>query len=235
MNSFSVLIWYAFRMNNFFEGKDFKNSQFRALIPSYYPAEYQNYISEEIKLLKQIVKTKTVLEAGVGIGRLIPILAPFVKKFVGVDNALLMLQKAKSEAHKFKNVEIIEGNLENLSSIFSKNYFDTSLCLWNTLGNVEDEVRVLKELLEVTKDFIIITVYKKGMLEQRKNWYRTVGISIKEIDEKNEIFFSHSGLRSKSYSIEDIKEICKKVGLTLKDHRVLSGVMLWAELVKVEI
>lgn len=215
----------------FFKGADFKDKEFKALIPKYYPLKYQRYIEEEEELLKtKVAGAKSILEAGVGIGRLIPELSPLVKEFVGIDNADLMLKQAKKIAKGFSNVKIVKGDLEKLSTIFPKKYFDFSLCVWNTLGNVKDEVVILKELSKITSKSIFITVYLKGTLEDRKNWYKTVGIKIKKIDEINEIFYSVSGLKSKSYSLDDIKMLAKKSGLRIKESKILAGVILWIEL-----
>lgn len=215
----------------FFEGKDFEKEEFKALIPKYYPKKYKDYIKEETNLLKRRVKgAKRILEAGVGIGRLISELAPLVEEFIGIDNANLMIKKSKEIAKNFANVKIIKYDLERLSKLFRKNYFDYSLCIWNTLGNIKNEVRVLKELRRITKKEIIITVYKKGTLKDRINWYETVGIKIKKIDNKNEIFYSESGLKSKSYNLEDIKRISKKAGLKIKNYKILGNVILWVEL-----
>ena len=81
--------------DEFFEGSDFEGTEFKALMPKYYPPKYQEYIREETELLKSRVKgSNRILEAGVGIGRLIPELAPLVKEFVGIDNADLMIKKS---------------------------------------------------------------------------------------------------------------------------------------------
>lgn len=219
--------------DGFFEGRDFEGGEFKALIPKYYPPKYKRYIEEETRLLKlKLKRANRILEAGIGIGRLIPELAPIVKEFVGIDNADLMLKKSKEIAKNFTNVNIIKGNLENLSELFLPKYFDFSLCVWNTFGNLEDEVTVLKELAKVTSKSIFITVYHKGTLDDRKKWYKTVGVKISKIDEKNEIFYSESGLKSKSYSLEDIKEIAKASNLQIKDSRILAKVILWVELCK---
>jgi len=159
-------------------------------------------------------------------------LAPIVKEFVGIDNADLMLEESSKVAQKFRNVRIVRGDLENLSKIFPNNHFDFSICVWNTLGNVKEESLVLKEISKVTSKSIFVTVYLKGTLEDRKNWYKTVGVNIRKIDEKNETFYSESGLKSKSYSPEDMKKIAKKAGLNIKEHKILNGVILWAELTK---
>lgn len=219
-------------MNDFFEGKDFERGKFKALMPEYYPQKYQKYIRQETALLKKKIKrAKRVLEAGVGIGRLIPELAPLTREFVGVDNANLMLAKSTEIARKFSNVKIVKGNLEKLRRFFPKKYFDFSLCLWNTLGNVNREVQVLKELTAVTKRSIFITVYHKGTLDDRKEWYKTVGIRIVRIDPKREIFYSESGLTSKSYNLGDIQKLAEKAALTVREATVLAGVVLWVELV----
>jgi len=218
--------------NKFFEGKDFKN-KFKALIPKYYPLEYKKYIKEEQKLIINKVKgSNKVLEAGVGIGRIIPFIAPKIKLFVGIDNANLMLTESRQISKKYKNVEIRELDIEELNQNYPTNYFDYSLCIWNTLGNVKNEVKVLSQLSKVTSKEIIITVYKKGTIENRKNWYNKVGIDIKKIDSKKEIFYTSSGLKSKSYNLEDIKKIAKKTNLKIKKHKVLSNVILYIELSK---
>ena len=162
--------------DGFFGGKDFGGDDFRALMPEYYPSKYRKYIGEETRFLKAALKgSSRVLEAGVGIGRLIPELAPIVGELVGVDNSKLMLGESREIAENFSNVKIVEGNLEDLSKIFPAKYFDYSLCIWNTLGNVKNEVLVLKQLAAVTKKSIIVTVYIKGPLKDRERWYDTVG------------------------------------------------------------
>lgn len=165
-----------------------------------------------------------------GIGRLIPILSPLVKEFVGVDRANLMLKKSKEVAKNFPNVKIIKGDLEKLNKVFPQNYFDYTLCVWNTLGNVKNEVKVLKQFGEITSKSIFITVYKKGTLKDRTNWYKTVGIKIARIDKKNEIFYSESGLKSKSYSLDELKNIAEQSGLKIKREKVLNNVILLVEL-----
>ena len=167
-----------------------------------------------------------------GTGRLIPKLAPIVDELIGVDSADLMLKKSQEVAKKFSNVKIIKGKLENLSNLFPEDYFDFSLCVWNTLGNVQDEVKILNEISRVTLKSIFITVYHKGTLEDRKNWYKTVGVKISKVDENNEISYSESGLKSKSYSLEDIRKIANKSNLKINDSRIIAGVILWVELHK---
>ncbi|MDI6722359.1 MAG: class I SAM-dependent methyltransferase [Candidatus Aenigmarchaeota archaeon] len=216
----------------FFEGEDFRDGEFRSLIPKYYPPKYRKYVEEEVELLKSRIPCNSrILEAGVGIGRLVPELAPLVEEFIGIDNSDFMIKKSKEGGENFSNVKIIKSDIENVDRLFPEKYFDYSLCLWNTLGNVEDEILALKKLSKVTKKSIFVTVYKKGTLKDRKDFYKTVGIKIKRIDEKNEIFYSKSGLRSRSYSLNGIGEIAKSSNLRIKGSRILGEVMFFAEFV----
>lgn len=143
-----------------------------------------------------------------------------------------MLKQARLVAKDFKNTKIINCNLEDLDKFYPKDYFDYSLCVWNTLGNTNKEELVLKKLAKITKNSIIITVYKKGTIKERKNWYKTVGIEIKKIDEDNEIFYSTSGLKSKSYSEDDLRLMASKSRLKIKRIMNLNGVIIFAELCK---
>jgi len=227
------ILKFKFMKEKFFEGADFKNKYFKALIPIYYPPDYRRYIKEETVLLKRKIKgSNKILEAGVGIGRLIPELAPLVKKFIGIDVADLMLKQSRKISKKYKNVKIIKLNIEDAPNKFARNYFDYSLCVWNTLGNIKSEENVLKQLAKITAKSIFITVYKKGTLKKRKNWYKTVGVKIKKIDKRKEIFYSESGLKSKSYNLNDIKKIASRAKLKIADYKILNGVIFWIELTK---
>lgn len=217
--------------NDFFAGKDFSGTPFKALMPRYYPKEYQEYIKQETRLLKNEVSGKTsVLEAGVGNGRIIPAVAPKVKRLIGIDSSDVLLREAILKSKRYQNVQIINGYLENLGKIFPKSHFDLSLCIWNTLGNVKDETKVLKELRKVTSGEIIITVYLKGTLKNRLNWYKTLGIKIDKVDREKEIFYTKSGLRSKSYSIQDMVELADQSGLKITEIKVLNNVMMWVKM-----
>ncbi len=214
-----------------FDGAGFEDSLYKPLLPQYYPQEYKKYIKEEVQLLrKRVMGASSILEAGVGIGRLIPELAPLVKEFVGIDKSDFMMKTSRRVAKKFSHVTIIQGDLEKLDTLFMPKHFDFSLCMWNTLGNVYDDVLVLKQLGNVTKKSIFVTVHKKGEITKRKNWYATVGITPKKVDEEHEIFYFEGGVPSRSYSLADLTSMAKQANLTILSSKTLGGVVLWAEL-----
>lgn len=214
-----------------FEGGSYLGD-YKPLMPKYYPLQYQKYIEEEVGLLRhKLGGSEVVLEAGVGIGRLIPIISPLVSKLVGVDNSDYMIEKSREVASQFKNVEIYKANLEEIVNNYPENFFDYSLILWNTLGNVANEVDILKSLAYVTKKEIVITVHKKGAIAHRKNWYETVGIKVKQVD-KDETVYTEDGLRSKSYNFEDLSSLASLSGLKVKEQKDLAGVVIWITLSK---
>ena len=219
-----------------FDGKGFEKLQYKPLMPRYYTSEYKSYIEEETKLLKKnlrgIGSKHKILEAGVGIGRLIPIIAPLAKEFVGIDNSRFMLDKAKKVGSKFPNVRIIEGDLEKVSSLFPPNYFDFTLLLWNTLGNISDETKVMRGLSKITKKRIFVTVHLKGKIKERERWCKKIGQKILKIDVENEIFYFEGNIKSKAYNFEDINEIAKKSRWVVKAEGILGGAVLSVELSK---
>ena len=151
-----------------------------------------------------------------------------MKEIIGIDNAVAMVDMAKKYEKEFPNFLAINGNLGDLSRLFAEKYFEFSLCIGNTLGNVENEKEVLKELAKVTEKSIFITVFKKGTMEERKEFYKTLGIEIKKID-KNETFYAENSLQSKAYSIEELETLAREANLTLKESKDLNSLILWAE------
>jgi hypothetical protein len=141
-----------------------------------------------------------------------------------------MIKQSNKIAQKFNKVKIIKENIEDLNKRFPKDYFDYSLILWNTLGNVKDEIVVLNNLKQITKKGILITPFLRGNVEKRKEWYKSVGIELDHIDEGTETVYSKSGLLSRSYTLEDFRRFAKETGLILKRHKILSEVCIFVEL-----
>lgn len=215
---------------DFFEGKDFNKEEFRPLNPKYYPKVYQDYIKEETEIVQKIVKgSDRILDVGVGTGRMVPLYAPLVKEYIGIDNAKYMISQANKVAQQFSNVKILKEDIESLNKKFTKHYFDYSLILWNTLGNVKNEVVALNNLKEITKKSILVTTFHRGHWDKRKEWYKSVGIELDHVDEKTETVYSKSGLLSRSYQLDNFKRFAKEIGLRLKQHKLLSDVCIFVE------
>lgn len=163
-------------------------------------------------------------------GRSIPIIAPHVTQLTGVDNSRYMLRRAGRVARDFPNVDIRESPLEDLSDRFPRGYFDHAVCAWSTLGNVENDAKVLREIASVTSKSVILTLHARGALSKRRAWYKHVGVKPESVDSKTQTFVSQTGLTSRAYPLEDVKRLARQSGLSLLKHGMLGGVMLWAEL-----
>ena len=149
---------------------------------------------------------------------------------IGVDKAELMVEQAEESARDYANVKVVKGELEKLAELFPKEYFDVCVCAWNTLGNVQAEAKVLSQFREVTNGPILVSVFLKGTLGQRKNWYKAVGIELDHVDSASETVYTKTGLTSKAYSLKEITALAKQVGLGVKDSKVLNNLVLWVEL-----
>ena len=213
--------------NEFFKGKLY-SGDFKGLMPRYYTPRYKKYIIEETKLLKQKISGR-ILEAGVGIGRLIPVLAPRATELVGIDNSAFMLKKSREVAASFSNVRVLKADLENLSVYFPFHYFDYSLCLWNTLGNVRHPIKALKELAAVTDHSIFTSVFYKKTIKERIKFYKAVDVKVLKIDQITETFYL-DGFVSQSFDEHDIQKLATRAGLYVKESAILGGVVLWSEL-----
>ena len=213
----------------FFEDHPHTGVGARLFDPAYYPDKYQCYLREETGLLQDKLRgPNTVLDAGVGTGRLIPTLAPLVNRYVGIDNADSMVEAAQVIARAFENVDIKSGDLMNLEGLFPAHPFDYCFCVLNTLGNVADEAQVLRQLAGVTKKSVYLTVCLKGTVKDRREWYDMLGITY--TFNADEVAYFEEGLRSKAYSLDDIARLAEASGLRVIDHRILGEVMLWTEL-----
>jgi len=89
--------------------------------------------------------------------------------------------------------------------------------MMNTVGNQQDETKILESALQVS-DRMIFTLYKKGSEQIRKEIYKARGH--KDFSLKNFCFYFNDdwvkGTISKSYSIADIKKICSKIDCKAK-------------------
>lgn len=218
--------------NNFFESSTYKDGIFKGLLPEYYPPKYKQYIHEEVALLKSKLNgARRILEAGVGIGRLIPELAPIVHEFIGIDNAQFMLNKSKEISSNYQNVKLVGEKIENLSNLYPEDFFDFSLCVWNTFGNLDDQVVALKELSRVTEKSLFITVFHKGTASDRLDFYKNVEVEVVDIDKENEIYYL-KGYTSRTFDADDITRLANKAGMRVLGSKILGGVMLWVELSK---
>jgi ubiquinone/menaquinone biosynthesis C-methylase UbiE len=191
---------------------------------SQFPTEFQQYAQEEAQLVRQVVTgSESLLDAGCGEGRTIPLLAPLVAKYTGIDIDPARLELAQSYFVKYPNVTLCQLDARSLSDRFGKNAFYHSISLFNTLGCIEEPALALKNMADVTTKHLFFTVMKKGLLPLREKYYQTLNIPY-TIDQTSETIFSQvwsAGVRS--YSRNELELLAKKAGICIADLGTLAN------------
>ncbi|HHD92075.1 MAG TPA: hypothetical protein ENL06_00410 [Candidatus Portnoybacteria bacterium] len=118
-----------------------------------------------------------------------------------------------------------------MSGVFPENFFETSVCLWNTIGNIEEDKKAIEEMFKITSQRCFITTLRRGNLKERINYYKSYGVNF-EVDEDNEIFYSDAWGIVRSYRKEDFKKICKEVGFKVVEIVDLGKIAFGIELKK---
>lgn len=194
--------------------------------------EYQKYFAQEYDLIKKYVFGET-LDVGCGQCRVLPYINNQIKKYIGFDHDKKMLDNMKIKlSEKYNNVQLICGDANELSKYFS-NFVDSTICLWNTLSVMGNEIHLLEEMKKVTKGPIIITLAAKNKktLEVRTKYYQTMGLE-HHIDETTHSITSEAWGVSKAYKIEDMKTLAKKSGLKVSECDLLGELGIYAILMR---
>jgi len=194
------------------------------------PAAYQEYMeAERVWLDESISKTPSLLDVGCGKGRLLSFLKELTDTYTGIDLDSDAISSAKSMEDQDISFEVLDT--QNLSKRFSENTFTTTVCLWNTIGNIEEDTEALSEMFKVTSGKAYISGIKKGMLEDRKAYYEAYDIDY-ELDEDKEIFYSKDWGMVRAYDVNDFSLMCASVGFTVVKVVNLGKIAFGVELSK---
>ena len=188
--------------------------------PLYYWYEMCDAESKEIMKFLEDKKPKKILELGCGSGRIINILLKdsSIEEIFAVDkdNRIVEIMKPYFEGNE--NVHIVNQDVRD----FLKNNgdFDLALTMMNTFGNIDD-LEVIKLVANHSKN-LIFTVYDRKYWEERKTIYEDRGHGDFKI--KNRDYYFNDcwvkGLKSKSYTEEDLKKICGQIGKKYKIRKI---------------
>jgi len=162
----------------------------------------RSLFEEEKKILNKLIKKdELILDAGCGAGRHVRFLSSKGFSVVGLDYSKKMIFNAK----KLMNGLYVIGDIRELP--FKDSVFDTTICLGNTIGSVEDvEIfleKIINEMKRVTKNNLIIEFRSNGKKEIRR-----IG------NKKYEV---------KTWKIEEVKNILSSLNLKFK---IIKGKML---------
>ena len=115
------------------------------------PVPSKQIYEEKLKKTQALFTSQMeVLEIGCGTGTTALIHAPFVKQITATDFSPNMIQIAKDKALD-KNIENVTFKVESIEEMdYGENQFDVIMA-HSILHLLEDEVKVIKQLFELTK------------------------------------------------------------------------------------
>lgn len=180
--------------------------------------EFKEYFEAEENYLKSHVsKNMTALDIGCGNGRSMKPLAPFVKKFVGIDNDSNAVKAFMKNMKDVKNAEIFSDDAEKThfkDQTFDVVFIGVTFC---NFGNTKQ--RILSEIKRVLKDDgkFVFSVYGENALDVRKEMYDKINLGYKVTDKaKGTVLFADGGI-SEQFSKKDMEKILSEAGFEITD------------------
>jgi len=207
------------------ENCELSSQQMYKKLISVFP-ELEDWTQKDIiEIRKFLNQDSVVLEIGCSWGRVIKALAPYCKKFIGIDNSEIEIKEAKSFLKEIKNVEVFFE--DGKETHFPDEYFDVIVIGGNTFGNLgENKKNVLQEMKRLLKPDgkILLSVYSEGAKAKRLSAYKDIGMEIKTTESKKIVF--DGGLVSEEFSKKDIESLFEKYGLKVQ-FRDISSIALF--------
>lgn len=176
-------------------------------------SSYKKYLQAEEKFLKKTIPEKArVLEIGAGDGRIIDSLNNGKRKITGIEIANLSFLKNKYKGNK--NIKINKMDAHKL--LFKNKSFDVCIIMYNSLGLMNNPLKVLKECKRVVnkKGQIILSTYTidaEYALKERIKCFRKIAHKITKRDGFD--FEVDHGIASHYFTIKELKTIFKKANV----------------------
>lgn len=169
------------------------------------------------KLLKELLEVREsvdILDVGFGRGRY---LIPFSKedrlRVIGIDYSLLMelLTLRIAQLQGGVTVDARAGDATRIE--FLDRSFDLTMCMYNTLGNIPQELQALREMRRVTRKggLIVLSVCSDKSLDHRLEMYERMGLTVERIEDGK--VYTKEGLTSKGYTREALERVLNETGL----------------------
>lgn len=188
---------------------------------------YKNLFEQENEYLrKSIKKGSKVLDVACGDGRNILSIVNIAGTITGIDIEQKAVDDAKKRLEDYSNVEIMLGDAFDLP--FDDKTYDTAILSMTLVNFNNEKQKALSEMKRVIKEDcqIIISVYSEDSLDKRLDMYRKIEIPIEEV-QKNKVVFSESigAYISEQFSISEIKEMIKPIGLIIENYEEVEGLV----------
>ncbi len=173
------------------------------------------FFQKEYEFLKKHIKNQVVLIAGSGLGHDSFELAKQNKEIVGIELLQELVEISKKRLNKlgFKNIKFQQGDFIKLE--YLDNYFDSAILNMGTIGDLEDKVGIIEELLRVA-NVIYLDFYPptRSGLQTRKKMYEEEKWQNVRIE--GGVVISDDGLFSKSISKKKVSRIAELIDAKVK-------------------
>lgn len=187
-----------------------------------YPKRLQHFFNEENKLVRIFSKgAKSILDVGCGSGRVLPIIAPIVESYHGIDLDEDEIQKAKHLEKKYKHARFDLLDAEHLSKALENRSFEKVILCFCTLGSTPRPEKVLSEIGKISNK-LYLSFAIKGELKKRERIYSDLKLSYKT-DQENETIYSGQWTISRAYTIHEIEMMLKKIGFEIYLIKRIAG------------
>lgn len=205
---------------------------------AYWDERNYEHFSEEIalkRILSKIKKTDRIAEVGCGFGRLTSIYAPMARETLLIEPSKKLLEEAKHQNGKFKNIKYIQGGIEDLLTKVEKESLDVVL-LVRVMHHLKDPLEALSILSSRVKPggHIILEfankIHGKALV---KNFFKgnfTYPMDLSPIDRRCNDNQKSSVIPFYNYHPDTISQAAKK--LKLKTRLTLSVSNVRSEFLK---
>ena len=174
------------------------------------------FAQEDLFFCREIQGTR-VLVAGSGLGYEAMELARFNTEVIGVEilSPLVVLANKEKEKREILNPSFEQGDIIKLR--FPDKYFGAAVLNMGTIGNFDDKLSVVRELLRVAHK-VILDFYTTNQkhFEERTRMYEEEGW--KNVHVEGITFVSDDGLESKSIEESEFEDIAKKLNIHVRFH-----------------
>ena len=138
-------------------------------------------------------------------------MSKYCKEAYGIDHSEAVLRKGVNNIAHLNNVKVSKMSAYELE--FQENFFDQTCCMFNTFGNMKNEKAVLDEMVRTTKPggHVIFSVFNLQSIPERLEFYQKT--TLDDAHAEGIVIRSGNNFFSKTYSDEDIRRMCKVVGL----------------------
>ena len=163
------------------------------------PQEIQDYLRRENELLLQNIEQNTsAVDFGCGCGRHLELLGTNLRYGLGFDIVGQYIKIGTERLKKYPNLKLMVSDARNAG--LHNNKFDYSICMNNTLGNIEEQGKVVSEMRRVIlpNGLILAGVYSEKSIDSRIGWYERTGLTIEKVT-KDQII-TQQGFKSEHFS-----------------------------------